>query len=159
LVDDRNGPPPEAVVVVGASAGGVEALSRQYVRVFEADEIVDLEAAQERIGQLETALQSRIIIEQAKGVLAERLGIDVDAAFGILRHAARSHRIKLHDVAERVVHERVTPSPVVVAIAREARMRGAWMRERAEAQCKRMEELTAQINEQLRIANERYRRD
>src|SRR5438270_3703124 len=91
--------------------------------ISEADEVADLQAAREKIAQLEGALQSRIIIEQAKGVLAERLSIDVDAAFGILRHAARSHRLKLHDVAARVVHERVTPSPVVVAIAREARMR------------------------------------
>jgi hypothetical protein len=127
------------------------------VRSSELDEVTDLESAREKIAQLETALQSRIIIEQAKGILAERLGIDVDAAFGILRHAARSHRMKLHDVAARVVHERVTPAPVVVAIAREARMRGAWMRERAEAQRRRMEELTAQISEQLRLANERRR--
>jgi hypothetical protein len=132
---------------------------RQQPPVSEADSVNDLDEAREKIVQLETALQSRIIIEQAKGVLSERLGIDVDQAFGLLRHAARSHRMKLHDVAARVVHERVTPAPVVVAIAREARMRGAWMRERAEAQRRRMEELTAQINEQLRIANERYRRD
>jgi hypothetical protein len=132
---------------------------RQQQRVSEADSVNNLDEAREKIAQLETALQSRIIIEQAKGVLSERLGIDVDQAFGILRHAARSHRMKLHDVAGRVVHERVTPAPVVVAIAREARMRGAWMRERAEAQRRRMEELTAQINEQLRIVNERYRRD
>jgi hypothetical protein len=132
---------------------------RQQPPVSEADSVNDLDEAREKIVQLETALQSRIIIEQAKGVLSERLGIDVDQAFGLLRHAARSHRMKLHDVAARVVHERVTPAPVVVAIAREARMRGAWMRERAEAQRRRMEELTAQINEQLRVANERYRRD
>jgi ANTAR domain-containing protein len=133
--------------------------SHQHVRVSEADEVTDLESAREKIAQLETALQSRIVIEQAKGTLAERLGIDVDQAFGILRHAARSHRLKLHDVAARVVNERTTPSPVVVAIARESRMRGAWMRERAEAQRKRLEELTAQINEQVRLANDRYRRD
>src|SRR5262252_3384699 len=95
----------------------------------ESDEVRDLDQAREKIAQLETALQSRIIIEQAKGMLAERLGIDVDTAFGILRHAARSHRMKLHDVAARVVHERVTPAPVVVAIAQETRMRGVWMRE------------------------------
>jgi len=131
----------------------------QHVRVSEADEVTDLESAREKVAQLETALYSRIVIEQAKGILAERLGIDVDQAFGILRHAARSHRLKLHDVAARVVNERTTPSPVVVAIARESRMRGAWMRERAEAQRKRLEELTAQINEQVRLANDRYRRD
>ena len=123
------------------------------------DELSELEAAHEKIAQLETALQSRIVIEQAKGVLAERLGIDVDSAFGILRHAARSHRLKLHDVAGRVVRERVTPAPVVVAIAREARMRGAWMRERAEAQRARIEELAQQVAEHVRGPQERTGRD
>lgn len=123
----------------------------------EAEGIDDLEAAREKIAQLETALQSRIIIEQAKGMLAERLGIDVDAAFGILRHGARSHRVKLHELAARVVNERMTPAPVVVAIARESRLRGAFMRERTEAQRARVEALLQQVGEQLRIAAERTR--
>ena len=129
------------------------------VTTSEADSVSDLETAREKIQQLETALRSRIVIEQAKGVLAERLGIDVDAAFGLLRHAARSHRVKLHDLAARVVHERATPAPVVVAIARESRLRGAWMRERAEAQRARMEDLLAQVSEQLRVADQLRRRD
>lgn len=125
----------------------------------ETEELLSLEVAQEKIARLEYALQSRIVIEQAKGILAERLNVDVDAAFGILRHAARSHRMKLHEVAARVVHDRVTPAPVVVAIAREARLRAGWMRERAEAQRARMEELALQVSVQLRQANEQYRRD
>jgi hypothetical protein len=119
----------------------------------------ELELAKEKIAQLEYALHSRIVIEQAKGILAERLNVDVDTAFGILRHAARSHRIKLHDVAARVVQERATPAPVVVAIAREARMRAGWMRERVEAQRAKMESLAQQVAEQLRVANERRLRD
>ena len=122
-------------------------------------ELSELEAAQEKIAQLEFALQSRIIIEQAKGILAERLNVDVDAAFGILRHAARSHRMKLHEVAASVVHDRVTPAPVVVAIAREARLRAGWMRERAEAQRSKLELLMGQVADQLRVADERRSRD
>jgi hypothetical protein len=119
--------------------------------------VPDLEAAREKIAQLETALQSRIVIEQAKGMLAERLGIDVDAAFGILRYAARSHRTRLHDVARRVVEERATPAPVVIAVAREARLRGAWMRDHAEAQRARSELLRRQVAEQLSRAEDRFR--
>jgi hypothetical protein len=122
-------------------------------------ERTELELALEKVAQLEYALQSRIIIEQAKGILAERLGVGVDTAFGILRHAARSHRMKLHDVAARVVHERLTPAPVVVAIAREARLRAGWMREHAEAQRARMEELALQVSTQLNRATENLRRD
>jgi len=55
-----------------------------------------------RRAQLETALQTRIAIEQAKGVLAERHGLDVEEAFRILRSAARANRVKLHDLVGRV---------------------------------------------------------
>jgi ANTAR domain-containing protein/GAF domain-containing protein len=50
-------------------------------------------------GQLQSALTSRIIIEQAKGVLAERLQISADEAFELLRGAARSRNRLLSDLA------------------------------------------------------------
>jgi hypothetical protein len=52
--------------------------------------------------QLQAALTSRIIIEQAKGVLAERLQMSTDDAFGVLRTAARSRNRLLSEVAREV---------------------------------------------------------
>ncbi len=49
--------------------------------------------------QLQTALNSRVIIEQAKGKLAERLGLDTDQAFSVLRDHARTRNLRLSDVA------------------------------------------------------------
>jgi AmiR/NasT family two-component response regulator len=66
----------------------------------------------ERTRQLETALQSRIVIEQAKGMLAARHGLTVDVAFEALRRAARSHQLRLHDLARRVVDEPATPTVI-----------------------------------------------
>jgi hypothetical protein len=53
--------------------------------------------------QLEVALQSRIIIEQAKGVISEREGIDPHEAFERLRQYARSGNLKLLETAQRIV--------------------------------------------------------
>jgi AmiR/NasT family two-component response regulator len=69
-----------------------------------------VEALAERNAQLEHALESRIVIEQAKGVLAERWGVRPDQAFEALRSAARMNRIRIHDLAVRVVASPSTPS-------------------------------------------------
>jgi GAF domain-containing protein len=53
--------------------------------------------------QLETALNSRVLIEQAKGVLAERLGVDMADAFTVLRASARSRNRNLSELARAVV--------------------------------------------------------
>jgi transcriptional regulator with GAF, ATPase, and Fis domain len=53
--------------------------------------------------QLQTALNSRIVIEQAKGVLAERLGLDMEQSFVHLRSMARNNNRHLGDVARAVV--------------------------------------------------------
>jgi GAF domain-containing protein len=53
--------------------------------------------------QLQSALNSRVLIEQAKGVLAERLQVGVDDAFAILRQSARAANRRLADLARAVV--------------------------------------------------------
>jgi transcriptional regulator with GAF, ATPase, and Fis domain len=53
--------------------------------------------------QLQAALNSRVIIEQAKGLVAERLGVDMQGAFAALRGYARGHNLKLGDVARAVI--------------------------------------------------------
>jgi transcriptional regulator with GAF, ATPase, and Fis domain len=60
--------------------------------------------------QLQVALTSRIVIEQAKGVLAERLQISVDTAFAILREGARSRNMLLSDVAREVTSSNASAS-------------------------------------------------
>ena len=62
--------------------------------------------------QLQSALSSRVVIEQAKGVLAEYAATSIDLAFGALRHYARSHNVHLTDVARAVVARDLRPDAV-----------------------------------------------
>lgn len=59
----------------------------------------------ELTGQLDRALQSRVVIEQAKGVLAGRDGLDMEEAFDTLRRHARRTNTRIHDVARRVIDD------------------------------------------------------
>ena len=64
--------------------------------------------AQKINAQLQAALDSRIIIEQAKGVLAERAKVDMAEAFSMLRRFARSNNRQLSQVAAAVVSGTLT---------------------------------------------------
>jgi transcriptional regulator with GAF, ATPase, and Fis domain len=53
--------------------------------------------------QLQTALNSRVVIEQAKGVIAERRHVDMDESFTLLRSTARTNNRRLSELARAVV--------------------------------------------------------
>ncbi|MFD9285490.1 GAF and ANTAR domain-containing protein [Streptomyces mirabilis] len=55
--------------------------------------------------QLQTALNSRVLIEQAKGKLAERQSIDMEQAFTTLRGYARAHNRRLSDLARAFIDD------------------------------------------------------
>jgi PAS domain S-box-containing protein len=63
------------------------------------------EEAETRARQLQTALESRLIIEQAKGFIAGRSGMTPEEAFNQLRRYARSNHLSIRDVSNRVVHQ------------------------------------------------------
>lgn len=76
-------------------------------------------ASHELLDQLNTALNTRIVIEQAKGIVAEREHLNMDASFALLRAHARNNNLRLADVAASVVNgqlkstalKRVPPPP------------------------------------------------
>ena len=60
--------------------------------------------------QLASALQSRIVIEQAKGMVAERLGLGVEQAFAVLRGHARNNNVRLSDLCEAIIAGGLAPA-------------------------------------------------
>jgi len=100
----------------------------------------------ERAEQLQQALDSRIVIEQAKGILGERFGLGVEGAFGLLRRAARAHRMKLHVLAAAVVENNETPRPIVQTLAQN---RHTFVAVPREERIIRTEELYRQLNESI----------
>jgi GAF domain-containing protein len=65
--------------------------------------------------QLEVALESRIVIEQAKGIVAERNRIGVDEAFTLLRSYTRSHNRLLAQTARAIIDASLDPSALAPA--------------------------------------------
>jgi transcriptional regulator with GAF, ATPase, and Fis domain len=77
--------------------------------------------------QLQTALNSRVVIEQAKGKLAERLGVDMDQAFNLLRDFARARNRRLSELAQAFVDGTET----LTALTRSQPLPGSWRKPRS----------------------------
>jgi AmiR/NasT family two-component response regulator len=67
--------------------------------------------------QLNYALNSRIVIEQAKGMVAERENLNMEQAFAMVRNHARNHNLRLVDVARDII----TAKLAVAALDRPSR--------------------------------------
>ena len=109
----------------GALCADVSGLAVDDPTVNVARLVAVARALAERNRQLEEALGSRVVIEQAKGVLVERFALEPDAAFELLRSAARSNRVKIHDLARRVVTSRSTPPELAALRSSPERQRRA----------------------------------
>jgi AmiR/NasT family two-component response regulator len=71
--------------------------------------VVYADAQERKVSELQVALDSRVIIEQAIGILAERFDLPIPDAFEVLRSAARNSRREVRAVAEEVRASRETP--------------------------------------------------
>ena len=95
LFHTRPGPLPESDLRLGQALADVATIGILQERALRHSEVVT--------GQLQTALNSRVIIEQAKGVLAQRGTLTMETAFDRLRRFARGHNLHLSVAARRVV--------------------------------------------------------
>jgi hypothetical protein len=67
-----------------------------------------------RVAQLQHALTSRIVVEQAKGMLAERYALTPDEAYDLIRLAARSNGLKVHAISNSVLEAPRQTPPVIL---------------------------------------------
>ncbi len=101
LLSVSRAPMDEADVVVARAFADLATLSITQHRVSA--------EAQRLNEQLSAALASRVVIEQAKGVIAERAGIDLADAFSRLRAHARHGNLRLTDVAQAAIDGTLNP--------------------------------------------------
>lgn len=105
----HNEPPIGAMVLPDCSRGPLTLPDRAWVLALAAvataglAEHVALRQERQLTERLQQALDSRVVIEQAKGVLVERGGLDPATAFDRLRRYARTHRSPLAEVARQVL--------------------------------------------------------
>jgi len=78
------------------------------------------EESQLLTGQLEYALSSRVVIEQAKGVVAHTLTLNMDEAFNLLRGYSRDNNQRLVDLATAVVDRSVAVGALTTSTSRRA---------------------------------------
>jgi len=104
LFDREPGPLPAADLALGQALADVATIGILQERAIRRAEVVN--------EQLQTALTSRVVIEQAKGALAQALSVEVDEAFDRLRRYARGRGLKLVDVARAVVRRELEPSGI-----------------------------------------------
>jgi GAF domain-containing protein len=89
------GPLPAADLALGQALADVATIGILQERAIRRGEVLN--------EQLQSALNSRVIIEQAKGVVAQLMGLGMDDAFALLRGRARRLGLRLVDVARAVV--------------------------------------------------------
>jgi transcriptional regulator with GAF, ATPase, and Fis domain len=92
LFRDQAGPFDPAAMRIGQALADTATIGLLQERNLRRAEVVS--------EQLQAALTSRVILEQAKGKLAERFDLDMDIAFTTLRQYARDHNLRLSDLAQ-----------------------------------------------------------
>jgi transcriptional regulator with GAF, ATPase, and Fis domain len=117
----------EAIGALNLFSSRAGALNDDDVGVAQAmADIATIGILQERVirdrsvfsSQLEVALESRVAIEQAKGIVAEHNQITVDTAFDLIRRFTRDHNRLLSETARQIIDGTIAPEQLSRATAR-----------------------------------------
>jgi hypothetical protein len=78
------------------------------------------DAQEQKVNQLQSALDSRVVIEQAIGMLAERFNLPFTEAFELLRAGARNTQQQVRAIAEELRESRLTPPEIMDLLSGDA---------------------------------------
>ena len=98
------GPLPQADLALGQALADVATIGILQERAIRRGEVLN--------EQLQSALTSRVVIEQAKGVLAQHHGVGMDVAFDRLRRYTRAHNLRLAEVARQLATSQLDPAAI-----------------------------------------------
>ena len=104
---------PDTGLVLGQALADVATIGILQERAIRRGEVLN--------EQLQGALTSRVVIEQAKGAVAQRSGLDMDQAFNLLRTYARAGNLKLSDVARDIVEGILDPNALSAPVKPDSR--------------------------------------
>jgi GAF domain-containing protein len=104
------GPLPDADLALGQALADVATIGILQERAIRRSEVLN--------EQLQTALNSRVVIEQAKGVVAQHFGVGMAAAFDRLRGYCRSNNLRLAEVARQLVDRELDLDVLTLETAR-----------------------------------------
>lgn len=94
-------------VVTGQALADAATITIMHQRAANEDRLVN--------AQLQEALNTRVVIEQAKGLIVGRTSLDMDAAFSRIRTYARNHNRKLSETAANILDERISLDELIGA--------------------------------------------
>jgi GAF domain-containing protein len=97
LFGAEEGAPPTSDLIAARAFADVATIGILHERTLRRSELL--------ASQLQGALRSRVVIEQAKGVVAFTRGVPIDEAFDVIRSYARDHRLPLSQVAAMLVRQ------------------------------------------------------
>lgn len=109
LFSTHPGPLPDTELALGQALADVATIGILHEQAIRRAETLS--------EQLQTALNSRLVIEQAKGLLRQHSALTLDSAFDRLRRYARSHNLRLSQVARDVIDGRLDPATVTATVA------------------------------------------
>jgi GAF domain-containing protein len=105
LFHAQPGPLPDADLALAQALADVATIGILQERAIRRGEVLS--------EQLQAALNSRVIVEQAKGALAQYAALSLAAAFDAIRRYARTRNLKLADVARQIVDRTLNPAEVL----------------------------------------------